>query len=177
MEGSPLPISRVPSHLDAPPGRCGPRSSALPRAGDGDSGPFSPASGCGTRGPAPGPGGAGRGGAGAGRATGEGRGPSPPRDDKDGEGRGGGGAARLGWAAHTRLPEPGPGRCVLPSLPGDCAPLELLLAGPAVLKGPATPRSRRGGEHREGDGSVGDAEVGVGASVAPGLGVGDERPT
>lgn len=98
------PVSRMPSHLEVPAGRCGPRRLAPSRPG-------METPGCGTRVPAPGPG-PGPGGAGAEWAAGQG-----PRLQSDRWQVGRGGWARP-FSAGLRA---GSLRLVPRSPPGDCA--------------------------------------------------------
>lgn len=146
--GLPTPTSRLPSHLGARPGRCGAETLSVAVGRDGDSGPSLPASGCGTRVPAPVPEARAGAGPGLGRRQGRARAAGRRRDDK--VGRRGWGAPRLGLAAHTRFSEPRPRRWVLPSPLGDCALLRATAHRPAVLKGPAPPRSARGARMAKG---------------------------
>jgi hypothetical protein len=135
-------ISRTPSHLDAPRGRCAAEmlSAAAGRRWRLPGSPYL-AFGCGTGAPAPGPGGPGRGGAGVGRAVGEGRAPGEVM-------------TRLGSGGWGRAPSPlgcahPVPRAGFPALTSSRArgatafSSELLLAGPAALKGPVTPHDRR----------------------------------
>lgn len=160
----------MPSHLDAPPGRCGPRSLALPRR------PGierlralltclrlrhpRPGSRSRRRGP-----GRGRGGAG------DRGGPGPQvRGEMTMMGRGDGGAPRLGCA------QPGPrARCWalcppepagrLRSPPSSCSPV------PLFLKGPRRPAAGGGRARRKGQ-QCRRRGARAGAGVDPGLGGG-----